>query len=632
MADIVSCTRPQQKYVPVQARRHISPLPGPPGQPPVSLTGAFSIPHQELDSGAASAVKPAGPQEVTGNAQTVAPAVRQFGVLPSPTSSDLAAAHQPPTSERPAFLVSEMPAAAVAEPALVSLDDLLPVALRRIGSLEHVVAGQQAQLNELVPLQRDILAMHSALCSQQALVVQEQSALREAHEALCAQHLALCDCLGLAAPLEEMLGPPVGAASRYGLGASGGDELPPGGAAPHEPELLVASATVARGDGAAASPMAPQLVEVGGRWGEPEAATGGPKQTRGPPAERTAPPLDEVYAVGGQFCGLDGTVGEVSAAVERFSSGSGCWESVAPMASARMQHRVAALGGTLYVVGGRNSDQCLASSERFRPGAGQWEAMPPMNLARYSHDLAVLGGMLYVTGGTCDGRSRFASCERFDPAASSWDCMPPMTMARHGHTSVVLRDSLYVVSGEEVRQSRPVACESFDPSTSCWAPLPPMSAAWDTLRATAVAEKLYIVASSLSRRGAAACERYDPDIGTWEALPRNELLHICSAAAEVAGRLYVFGKLSHQSNFAVCQCYDPNAGQWEQLPPMPTERTSCQVLSVGGKIYVAGRCSDAEVSRARTLCVAERFDPASRRWEALRAPPRLDCQLVALVL
>ncbi|CAE8611477.1 unnamed protein product [Polarella glacialis] len=62
-------------------------------------------------------------------------------------------------------------------PRLAPLEALLPLALERIQCLERVVAGQQLQFNELVPLQLE--------------------ALREEHKALCKEHEALCHALQL---------------------------------------------------------------------------------------------------------------------------------------------------------------------------------------------------------------------------------------------------------------------------------------------------------------------------------------------------------------------------------------------------------------------------------------------------
>lgn len=514
------------------------------------------------------------------------------------------------------------------EPTLVPLDDLLPMALRRIGSLERLVAGQQAQLNELVPLQRDILAMHSALCSQQSWVIQEHSALRDAYEALSAQHDALCDCLRLTLQQEET---PVSARAHPRPACSGGAGRPGGAALPSDPD---AAAAPARAAPTPCGPGGPAPAEAGRPGEEPSPAGVGGRRARASPGAASRG-TEVVYAVGGRVSGSGGGAAEASSAVERFDPDVGRWEQLSALGTARAQHRVVALRGELFVVGGCHGSRCLDTCERFRPDAGRWEAMPSMAQARCNHDLAVLGGRLYATGGSSDAPTRSASVERFDPSLSVWHLLPCMSVGRSGHTSVVLRDCLYVVGGEDSKPGCPVACESFDPSVGGWTPLPRTSnasSACDSWRGAAVAGKLYVVASSLSRRIVAACECYDPDACAWQALPRNELLHICAATAEVAGKLYVFGKLSHQSNYAVCQCYDPGSGQWERLPPMPTERTSCQVLAVGGKVYVIGRCTSSDTNGAQACCVAERFDPVSRRWEAMPAPSQLDCQPVALVL
>lgn len=513
----------------------------------------------------------------------------------------------------------------VLEPKLVPLDDLLPVAMRRISHLEDVVRGQQTQLNELVPLQRDILAAHSELCRQQTLIAQEHGALREAHELLCAQHASLCASLLQGARGEQRYR----AKSRSGGDCTGncGMDAP---SESNESEMFVANTS-----------NAPQHLAASKQWDEheqtastvadglcgvrPSASVGQLKALAD-----LVPVTHELYVLGGQACDQQGIVERDVNTVERFLPTSGSWETSASMITARSQHRVAAISGTIYVVGGHAFEQYLASCEQFRPGTGHWEALPNMALPRCGHGLTVMRGTLCVTGGTSDGKSFLAACECFDPTASEWCSLPPMSTSRRGHTSVVLNENLYVVSGDEIQHNPDVVCEYLDSATRCWCRLPPMSSPCDTLSATAVATKLYVVGSSLTRRVTAACERYDPHVGYWETLPRNELLHIGGATAEVAGKLYVFGRLSHQRNFSVCQCFDPSSGQWEHLPPMPTECSSCQALAVQEKIYVIGRCNRAEVGGIREHCAAARFDPVTRRWVALLAPSYPYCQVVAI--
>jgi len=83
----------------------------------------------------------------------------------------------------------------VPQPTLVAIDDLLPRALQRVDTLERLVASQQAQLEDMVSMQQDILAMHTAFCTQQAEAAQEWTRLRDLHDALWQDHIAVCDCL-----------------------------------------------------------------------------------------------------------------------------------------------------------------------------------------------------------------------------------------------------------------------------------------------------------------------------------------------------------------------------------------------------------------------------------------------------
>jgi len=90
---------------------------------------------------------------------------------------------------------ADRPDAAEDVPRLAPLEALLPMALERLERLEKIVAEHQTQFNELVPLQRDILNVHSVLCSHHNATFQTCEDLRQAHEELCEEHDVLCSSL-----------------------------------------------------------------------------------------------------------------------------------------------------------------------------------------------------------------------------------------------------------------------------------------------------------------------------------------------------------------------------------------------------------------------------------------------------
>ena len=58
------------------------------------------------------------------------------------------------------------------------------------------------------------------------------------------------------------------------------------------------------------------------------------------------------------------------------------WTQLASMGTARRTHASAAVGGKLYVFGGRNGDEYLSTAEIYDPASGSWVQGPSLTSAR----------------------------------------------------------------------------------------------------------------------------------------------------------------------------------------------------------------------------------------------------------
>ena len=58
------------------------------------------------------------------------------------------------------------------------------------------------------------------------------------------------------------------------------------------------------------------------------------------------------------------------------------WAQLASMSTARRTHASAAVGGKLYVFGGRNGDEYLSTAEIYDPASGSWVQGPSLTSAR----------------------------------------------------------------------------------------------------------------------------------------------------------------------------------------------------------------------------------------------------------
>lgn len=68
------------------------------------------------------------------------------------------------------------------------------------------------------------------------------------------------------------------------------------------------------------------------------------------------------------------------------------WTSWAPLNLHRHQSVVCELGGSLYIIGGAESWNCLNTVERYNPENNTWTLIAPMNVARRGAGVAVLDG------------------------------------------------------------------------------------------------------------------------------------------------------------------------------------------------------------------------------------------------
>ena len=106
-------------------------------------------------------------------------------------------------------------------------------------------------------------------------------------------------------------------------------------------------------------------------------------------------------------------------------------------------HAAAAMGGKIYVTGGEITDEttdetgdieAVNSAYVYDPQANAWTQLASMGNVRRSHASAAVGGKLYVFGGRSaddDGDDEFLStAEVYDPASDSWAQVTSLAHAR----------------------------------------------------------------------------------------------------------------------------------------------------------------------------------------------------------
>jgi non-specific serine/threonine protein kinase len=164
---------------------------------------------------------------------------------------------------------------------------------------------------------------------------------------------------------------------------------------------------------------------------------------------------DKLYVAGGapQTFGVSGPIAPYST-LQIYDFGTGTWSYGASVPVPRHHVGAAALGGRLYMVGGRDeANRSVATFERYDPATDSWESLPEAPLGVSSAGLVAIAGKLVLVGGEEeqnweDGEGWVTpSAWAFDPKANRWQRLPDMAFARRGSGVAATESRVYAVGG-----------------------------------------------------------------------------------------------------------------------------------------------------------------------------------------
>ena len=300
------------------------------------------------------------------------------------------------------------------------------------------------------------------------------------------------------------------------------------------------------------------------------------------------------------LCGASSRVAAQDVPHGAGDAGLGHWMTGAPAPTARTEVAVAALDGSIYVIGGferPNSWKIRQSSvstkvEAYDPATNRWSSKPDLPTGLHHAGAAVLAGALYVVGGfTVSDDALWNPSDRvfrFDPAGGTWTERAPLPTARGGLAVTTVQGKLYAVSGYD-GQRNPAAVEVYDPALDQWSAAAPLPTPRDHLAAVAIDETLYAIGGRVRlnyRENLSTVEAYDAESNQWASKSDMPTPRSGIAASVVNGWIYVFGGESVAGTFHQNERYNPRFNRWQAMTPMPTSRHGLGAAAVDGSIYV----------------------------------------------
>jgi N-acetylneuraminic acid mutarotase len=166
------------------------------------------------------------------------------------------------------------------------------------------------------------------------------------------------------------------------------------------------------------------------------------------------------------------------------------WYETASMPWPRAAHRLVALGGKIYVIGGRGPGSTALWV--FDPATQQWDTSRALLPTEREHLAA--GGKIFAIGGRKVDRVNLAVVEVYDPATDRWAQGTGLPAPRGGHTAATVNGYIHVTGGEDIG-SRSVFADHwvYHPDADHWHEAPALPAARHGVDSAAIGTDWYVI-------------------------------------------------------------------------------------------------------------------------------------------
>jgi DNA-binding CsgD family transcriptional regulator/N-acetylneuraminic acid mutarotase len=152
---------------------------------------------------------------------------------------------------------------------------------------------------------------------------------------------------------------------------------------------------------------------------------------------------NSIYIFGGE------TPQGVTGSTLRIQLGQSSWEKMADKPTPVADIQAAFIGEQVYIPGGRTADgQPTNVFEVYNLRLNQWRQLPGLPVALSGYALAAVDGRIYLFGGW-DGKQDVASVYSFDPETNAWQTHTALPAARAFTGAVALEGRIYLIGGSD---------------------------------------------------------------------------------------------------------------------------------------------------------------------------------------
>lgn len=276
------------------------------------------------------------------------------------------------------------------------------------------------------------------------------------------------------------------------------------------------------------------------------------------------------------------------------------WTGSRPMPDPHAGRAAAAVGLDVYILSGEAAGGVTNRVQVFDTAGRTWRRVTNKPTAVSQATAAELFGEIYVPGGRLDDGRPTDIVEAYSPSQNAWRRVAPLPQPLAGALAVADGGFLYVLGGRD-ESGVQSAAYVYDPAADSWRPLAPLPAPRADATGGALTGRLYVVGGSDGPARQDSCFAYNPPADAWEECPAMLQARAEAGATVLLNKLYVIGGTPAGPDAAdYGEIYDPNSRTWTVLnaPPGVNAWTDPGVVHVEMRIYAVGGRQDGTLSDA----------------------------------
>ncbi|HEY0395647.1 MAG TPA: hypothetical protein VGD01_14205 [Candidatus Elarobacter sp.] len=279
----------------------------------------------------------------------------------------------------------------------------------------------------------------------------------------------------------------------------------------------------------------------------------------------------------------------------------GAWTKGTQLPNPRSEDSVAAVGNTIYVIGGYapagprptaldasgQVDVDMPLVTAFDLTTGRWSERAPLPRGLNHVGVTSFDGKIYAFGGfAAQNREPVPDANVYDPVADQWTPLPPLPAPLGSIAVAPLDGKLHLVGGRDVHSvARHVV---FDPATRRYTTAAPLPVGRDHLGLVAYGGKLYAIAGRVDdfNHNTSYVDIYDPRTNTWTAGAPMPSQRSGMAVVVYRERILAIGGERGGGTFTNNEAYDPRTGSWLSLSALPEGRHGTGAVVIGDALYL----------------------------------------------